>query len=236
MGSTCPTAEWAGIYEFAADVQLRSALRISGSSTSRFSSDSSIRRTFGWLRMAAASGVVGLFLHHAEDGDASIQKRPDACGIRVRVPLHAADLVHQHKVAVLRALQRVHARRFKRVRERRDAKFRAADANAVLCAAEQILRGGGMQIDGSAAVRLRLCRDGAEAAQPLRLQSVQRGGDQRAFPDLHRTGQKYVHPYPSSRGFFAVPERFARCRIISAAIDTAISAGVWPRMSSPMGA
>ena len=191
------------------------------------------------VRMApdvAGERGVGFFLHHAEDGNGSVQKRPDARGIALGVPLHAADLVHQNEVAVLRALQRGKPCRLKCIRKRCDAERRMADADAVIDLAEQILRGGGMEIDGPAAVRLRLCRDGAEAAEPLRPQLLQRGGDQRAFPDLHGAGQKYVHAYPSPRGFFAVPERFARCRIISAAIDTAISAGVWPRISSPMGA
>ena len=89
------------------------------------------------VRMApdvAGERGVGFFLHHAEDGNGSVQKRPDARGIALGVPLHAADLVHQNEVAVLRALQRGKPCRLKCIRKRCDAERRMADADAVIFA------------------------------------------------------------------------------------------------------
>ena len=191
------------------------------------------------VRVAPNDGskrCISLFLHDPENRDHPIQKRPDARGIRIRMALHAANFVHQNQITVLRIRQRGQSRRLKRIRKRRDAERRAADADAVMRIAEQILCCGRMQINRPAAIRLRLCRDSAESPKPLRFDGIQCSSNQRTFSDLHGAGQKDVHRYPSPRGFFAVPDRFARCKIISAAIDTAISAGVCPRISRPIGA
>ncbi len=118
------------------------------------------------VRVAPNDGskrCISLFLHDPENRDHPIQKRPDARGIRIRMALHAANFVHQNQITVLRIRQRGQSRRLKRIRKRRDAERRAADADAVMRIAEQILCCGRMQINRPAAIRLRLCRDSAES-------------------------------------------------------------------------
>ena len=128
------------------------------------------------VRVAPNDGskrCISLFLHDPENRDHPVQKRPDARGIRIRMALHAANFVHQNQITVLRIRQRGQSRRLKHIRKRRDAERRAADADAVMRIAEQILCCGRMQINRPAAIRLRLCRDSAESPKPLRFDGIQ---------------------------------------------------------------
>ena len=176
---------------------------------------------------------VGDFLHHAENRNASVQKRFHPRGKLRRRAFHPPDLVHENQPRLLRIFERLHACRLKRLREFFDAAPAAfADADAVEIAHRGRFLRRRKQIDGHRA------RSGTETLRKPPGRSIFSAASVLfmivLFPTCTSPVKNMCMLYPFLA--FSVPASCARQRISSAAIEMAISSGVSAKIVMPIGA